>query len=420
VKLLGPEAAFSEQEFRKRLVRMVVEGMVPFSTVDLKTLRSAFNLLKPGVPIPSAKTLKSDLMACFREEDDRINERLRRECSKISVTLDCWVSPNNKAYLGVTGHYIDKNWALQSLLLDFVPLPGPHTGANMCGALVDVCKRRGILDKLLGVTSDNAANIGKLLTCLKGAFGRQGVAFSKEQQHVRCVAHVVNLAVQEFLGELKAEDATVNPNPDRGVATQTADESSIIKLRRAVRWIRSSPQRSDHFESMCKRCKVPKKKKAILDSPTRWNSTYFMIKRAIELREPLSLMMEVMKEEHPGLSDSDWELLEVAGQVLGIFEEGTRWLCAANYPTLNKAVCAYNHLLDELEYYLGQCNDEEGREKAAIIDQCDPANKRVLTAAMKAAHTKLRGYYADTWAGIYAVSLILDPSTDTPGLGWHV
>jgi hypothetical protein len=30
---------------------------------------------------------------------------------------------------------------------------------------------------------------------------------------------------------------------------------------------------------------------------------------------------------------------------------------------------------------------------------------------MEAAHAKLREYYSDTWAGMYAVSLILDPGT---------
>jgi GrpB-like predicted nucleotidyltransferase (UPF0157 family) len=232
-------------------------------------------------------------------------------------------------------------------LIDFVPLDGEHTGENLCEAFVDVCERRGILGKLLGVTTDNAANIGKLLTCLEGAFHARGFTFAKDQQRVRCVAHVVNLAVQVFLRELKAEDSTADPDPDCGVVMQTGNGSCIAKLRCVVRWIRSSPQRSQCFRSLCKKCPAPEeeegekrralKKEAILDSRTRWNSTYAMIERACELREPLTRMME-MVQELPELSGEEWMLLKVAGQVLGIFEEGTRWLCAANYPTLNRAV----------------------------------------------------------------------------------
>jgi hypothetical protein len=103
-------------------------------------------------------------------------------------------------------------------------------------------------------------------------------------------------------------------------------------------------------------------------------------------------------------------LFKVVAQVLGIFEEATQLLCAVNYPTLNMAVPIYNCLFDDLEGFLGIRNDEaDGREKAALIDQCSPANKHALTAALQAAHSKLHGYYATLWAGMYAIVVILDP-----------
>ena len=99
-------------------------------------------------------------------------------------------------------------------------------------------------------------------------------------------------------------------------------------------------------------------------------------------------------------------------QVLSTFERATQLLCGATYPTLNRAVQVYNHLIDELEYFLGRCNDEEkGRQRAAIVDQCNPAAKHALMAAMEAARAKLVKYYSKTWAGMYAVALILDPSS---------
>jgi hypothetical protein len=281
VKALFPEVAFSEEEFRKRMVEWMMCGMIPFSAIELPEFRAMLNLLKPGVAVPSRHTASRDTMVRYRAEEGRINEQLRNAAGKISVTLDCWTSPNNKAFLGVTGHYIDDDWTLKSLLLDFVPLPGEHTGENLCGAFVDVCERRGILGKLQGVTTDNAANIDKLLTCLEVAGSKRGVVFAKDQQRVRCVAHVVNLAAQAFLCELRAEDSRADSNGGGGgsVAMQTEGELCIDKLRHVVRWIRSSPQRSRNFMALCKDCQVSEKG-VILDSCTRWNSTYEMIKRA--------------------------------------------------------------------------------------------------------------------------------------------
>src|SRR5579862_712546 len=33
-----------------------------------------------------------------------------------TFTLDCWTSPNFRAFLGITGHFIDMDWKLKELL----------------------------------------------------------------------------------------------------------------------------------------------------------------------------------------------------------------------------------------------------------------------------------------------------------------
>jgi hypothetical protein len=61
--------------------------------------------------------------------------------------------------------------------------------------------------------------------------------------------------------------------------------------------------------SWCKECHVSEKGEPILDSRTRWNSTYAMVKRALELREPLSHMMRAAEHSYE-LSHEEWVLLE--------------------------------------------------------------------------------------------------------------
>ena len=73
----------------------------PFSIVELPEFRSVLNLLKLGVAIPSDTTLKCDLVKHHRDRVDALGERVRNAGSKISVTLDCWTSSNNKAFLGI-------------------------------------------------------------------------------------------------------------------------------------------------------------------------------------------------------------------------------------------------------------------------------------------------------------------------------
>jgi len=65
----------------------------------------------------------------------------------ISFTLDTWTSPNALSFLGITGHWVDSNWNMMEILVDFCKLSGPHTGENLADAFIDSCKELGILTK---------------------------------------------------------------------------------------------------------------------------------------------------------------------------------------------------------------------------------------------------------------------------------
>jgi hypothetical protein len=110
--------------------------------------------------------------------------------------------------MGITVHYIDGAWVLHSLVLAFVPLHTLHTGKALCEVLVAACEQFNILPKILGITTDNAGNIGKLLECFEEACLERGVTFNKGEQHVRCVAHITNLGVQALLRAFDTEPSS--------------------------------------------------------------------------------------------------------------------------------------------------------------------------------------------------------------------
>jgi hypothetical protein len=406
---------FSPGELRKRLLRWVVRSDQPFSTIEDPDFRLMLDLLKPEIVVPSANTIKNEIMKTYEEMKARIGDRLCNAGCKISLTLDCWTSPNTKAFLGITGHYIDNAWVPQSLVLDFAPLPGLHKGAELCEVLVATCEQFCILSKVLGITTDNASNNNTLLDCFRGVCHSRCIVFDKEEQHMRCMAHIVNLAVQALLRELRVEIPDADPSLDDGDDDDVDDEaapsgqwSCITKLRRLVFKIRSSPQRRNAFKHQCIACGIPAKE-LVLDTRTRWNSTYAMIKRARELRSSLYGLTNT-QPGLPQLSDEEWKLLDVAEQLLGAFDKVTRRLSATEYPTLNRVVPIYNHLFNKLEDLRDVCDGlADCQGNAAITDQCSPTSKRVLRNAIQAAYDKIKEYYDKTWAGMYAIAVILDP-----------
>ena len=66
--------------------------------------------------------------------------------------------------------------------------------------------------------------------------------------HVRCCAHILNLIVMEGLKEVN---------------------TSILKVRNAVKYAKSSPSRLDKFKSCVERQKIGEKGLLCLDVPTR-------------------------------------------------------------------------------------------------------------------------------------------------------
>ena len=67
---------------------------------------------------------------------------------KISFTIDGWTSPNVISFLGITCHFIDTDWNIQDILLDFVSFTGPHSGENIANAFYQSLKEMNVLTKV--------------------------------------------------------------------------------------------------------------------------------------------------------------------------------------------------------------------------------------------------------------------------------
>jgi hypothetical protein len=51
-------------------------------------------------------------MDTFEKKGTEVFIIMKNNSSKVSFTTDCWTSPNNIAFMGVTVHYIDENWTM--------------------------------------------------------------------------------------------------------------------------------------------------------------------------------------------------------------------------------------------------------------------------------------------------------------------
>lgn len=100
------------------------------------------------------------------------------EHAKISVALDCWTSPFGKAFMAITGYFIDAEWVYREVLLGFKPIYGTHTGANLSAALMEILTEHKIQNRIFGVTTDNASNNKTLVEALQQSLLQESSAMA--------------------------------------------------------------------------------------------------------------------------------------------------------------------------------------------------------------------------------------------------
>ncbi|XP_075492436.1 zinc finger BED domain-containing protein RICESLEEPER 2-like [Primulina tabacum] len=146
--------------------------------------------------------------------------------------------------------------------------------------------------------------------------------------HVRCVAHIINLIVQDGLKEVG---------------------NSVRRVRQAIRYIRESPARIKKFKDCCELEKITSKKSLCLDVVTRWNSTYLMLKVALEFENAFvsyaihdpglldHLLTHVCEDgkDVGALTSGDWENVRKIEKFLEAFYNLTLRVSGSSYVTSN-------------------------------------------------------------------------------------
>ncbi|TXG64137.1 hypothetical protein EZV62_011131 [Acer yangbiense] len=192
------------------------------------------------------------------------NRRFRRFCFELCPLFDL---PSRRTIVReLYKLYIDEKIKLKKY---FNRSKGDSIGKCIENVLIDW----GI-DKVFTITVDNATvntiAIGYVIRKLN-SWQDDGVVLEGKYLHVWCCAHILNLIVIDGLKDL---------------------HDSIVAICNAVKFMKSSPSRLDRFKKAVAHEKIRTKGLVVLDVPTRWNSTYLMLKSAVKLRKAFQGMGE--------------------------------------------------------------------------------------------------------------------------------
>lgn len=240
------------------------------------------------------------LAAVYEKVKADFKETVVSQVKSLCITIVIWTSCANDSVLAVTGHYIEQEeFALKSLLLDCVPLVNSHTAKNLLDAIKTVCQEWNVAYKILLTVSDNGANI-------KSAIERE-----LGWKHFPCYTHTLNLAVNDIL---KSPEIAELLNKIKGTVWHFK-QSNVAweKMKRYQEQVGTTAKRP------------------LQEVQTRWNSTYYMLMRCVEIKELLNSAM-VNLGMSP-ISSYEWELCRELCQILQPCEEVTRELSGQKYVT---------------------------------------------------------------------------------------
>ena len=118
------------------------------------------------------------------------------------------------------------------------------------------------------------------------------------------------------------------------------------------------------FQSACEAAGVPSNLNAILDCPTRWNSTHDMIGFGLKVRAGIDILCSSVTELNDfQITANEWQVLEKLHKFLINFKLLSTKLGEDKYVTLPLVIASFNLLLDKIESMVKQLDEKPNRSK---------------------------------------------------------
>ena len=267
----------SDVSLKECIVKLIVRQNLPFTLVEAPEFIDLLKLCNSNVEkfLVKSDSLTQYLVKRFWEVRDSIKKVFSSVKAKVSFTCDLWTSPNQKAILAVTVHWVEEKSELKELLLDAMEMNGAHSGQNIASHIIKNFSDFDLKEKIFCITADNASNNRTMAQFLKTNIPE----FDWSQNLLGCTGHVFNLAAQAGLAALGNEsdenlisfenekDSIVNldedgwGNIDEENVDDECDEANnsefepktiVDRLRKIVKSVRCSPQKRKMFEETIK------------------------------------------------------------------------------------------------------------------------------------------------------------------------
>ena len=317
----------------KRLAIFVGATNMPNSLVENPEFRALLNACDPRYHVPGRTAISKEIDIILSEVKDKIQDSFS-SASKINLCADIWTKRGmSSSYLGVSAHFFSrKDHKRQVATLAIRRMPPEHTGDNIRALVEEILKEWDIPTAKIGVImTDSGSNMLKAF-CQSLDFNEESedeeedttdfqnfeqdfdskevdhdISFKFFAKRISCFAHTIQLIVQKF-----NEDTTFKE-----------------MLKRAYSLVKKINKSTKATEMLISRCG----KKLLSNCPTRWSSTFFLLERLLNVKEPLTAILNEL--EWDNLATSEWKAIDSICRLLQPFAQYTTLVSGEEYTTVS-------------------------------------------------------------------------------------
>lgn len=324
--------------------KFIAECYIPFTAIDNENIRAIFEQF--GYKLPCSKTFKTSILPTIRM---KIEETILEINPPFwSFTLDLWTAPNDDKILTVTGHYCD------STKIKYVQLCAEKLVRNNDGSVTSCTIRKTLKkqfqkyritqDKIMSFTTDSGKDVVAAIEQLQ----------FNNVVHFRCICHLVNLAVQDFIAHENTRNclekvrkivASLRNSPKKLAALKVTIESFNAQFT-----CRNSTNDHDNNNNTDNTNNNIKFKKPKLDTCVRWGSTLIMIERFLEIEKFLIFCFSTSWPKNwPQIPHNTISKLRRIREILLPLQEFTKQMENRETPTISKLLPFLSVVIHQLE-----------------------------------------------------------------------
>ncbi|MBW0570860.1 hypothetical protein O181_110575 [Austropuccinia psidii MF-1] len=154
----NPKKSLSAETLKTALIYFICDCDLPMSVSKSTSFQALLELCSPSVLniLVRQKALTSHLLNVYFFHQEKLCALIYGSGKQLAFTTDTWTSPNIKAFMAITGHFINKEFNVVSVLLDLTEIEGNHLGQSLANQFPTTLKQYELEDSIIAITTDNA------------------------------------------------------------------------------------------------------------------------------------------------------------------------------------------------------------------------------------------------------------------------